>query len=470
MTKTRSIFFLILILLASCTKIKVTPPQNLEIHDFILKGLNTFYLWQSKVPDLSDNRFLNTASYEQFLASETDADQFFENLIYQRNTVDKWSWIVEDYVALENSFQGISVHNGMEFGLVFEKDSNRDLFAYVRYVLPNTDASEKEVKRGMIFNKVNGSKLNINNYRNLLFSGSLSYTIHLADYNDGNPTSNGTTIDLSKSAYTENPIFLTKIIEEGAKKIGYIMYNSFTSSFDQELNAAFLTFKNSGITDLIFDVRYNGGGSVQTAVYVSSMITGQFKDQLFSRNEWNDKININDANLEKRFTDLLMSKGNQENINSVFLDNVYFITTKSSASASELVMNGLSPYINVHSVGTQTHGKYVGSVTLYDSPNFFTKENINPNHTWAMQPIVIAIKNKLGENRPEGFEPSVLLQEDYKNLGVLGETSDPLLARTIQYITTGAKGKHLQKTQNHPPFFDSKLATPTGNNMYIQIK
>lgn len=470
MTKKNSIFLLTLILLVSCSKIKVAPPQNLEINDFIWRGLNTFYLWQSKVPDLSDNRFLSTNSYEQFLASETNADQFFENLIYQRNTSDKWSWIVEDYVALENSFQGVSVHNGMEFGLVYEKDSNRDLFAYVRYVLPNTDASEKQVKRGMIFNKVNGSKLNTNNYRDLLFSSNTSYTIHLADYNDGNPLSNGTSIDLTKSAYTENPIFITKIIEEGTKKIGYVMYNSFTSSFDQELNAAFLAFKNSGITDLIFDLRYNGGGSVQTAVYVSSMITGQFDGQLFSKNEWNDKINIADTNLEKRFTDQMLIDGNQENINSLSLDEVYFITTKSSASASELVINGLSPYINVHTVGTQTHGKYVGSITLYDSPNLFSKENINPNHTWAMQPIVIAIKNKLGENRPEGYEPNVLIQEDYNNLGVLGETSDPLLARTIQYITTGAKGKQLHKTQNHPAFFDSKLGTPSSNNMYIQIK
>ena len=470
MTKNTNLLLLFFFIATSCTKIKVSPPENVAIHDFIWKGLNTYYLWQPKVPNLADNRFLNTASYQQFLESEPNTDQFFENLIHQRNTVDNWSWIVEDYIALENSFQGISVHNGIEFGLVFEKDSDLDLFAYVRYVLPNTDASAKNVQRGMIFNQVNGNKLNTNNYRDLLFSDNTSYTIHLADYNEGNPISNGATITLSKSEYTENPVFLTKIIEEGTKKIGYIMYNSFTSNFDQELNTAFLNLKNSGVTDLIFDVRYNGGGSVQTAVHLSSMITGQFKDQLFSKNEWNAKISISNSNLEKRFTDVMTIDGNQVNINSLSLDKVYFITTKSSASASELVINGLNPFIDVHTVGTKTRGKYVGSITLYDSPQFFNKENINPNHTWAMQPIVLEIKNKLGENNPEGFEPSVTLHEDYNNLGILGETSDPLLARTIRYITTGAKGKQRQKFKHHKPFFDSKLGTPTSNNMYVDIK
>lgn len=469
MRKSTIYFLLVILIITSCTKIKVTPTQDLEVNNFIWKGLNTYYLWQKKVTDLTDNRFLNPNSYYDFLGSEPNPVQFFENLLYQRKTIDKWSWIVEDYNALENSFQGITLHNGMEFGLVFENGSTTDVFGYVRYVLPNSDASSKNLKRGMIFNSINDVKLNINNYRNLLFS-SANYTINFADYNNGNPVTNGTSIALTKVEYTENPVFITKIITSNSKKIGYLMYNSFTSNFDDELNAAFLTLKNKGITDLIVDLRYNGGGSVRTAVYLSSMITGQFSGQLFAKKKWNDKIVLSVSNLEERFTNQINNNNIQENINSLSLDKVYFITTNSSASASELVINGLKPYIDIKTVGTKTHGKYVGSITLYDSPSLFNKENINPNHNWAMQPIVLEIKNKLGENSIEGFTPNIVLSEDYNNLGVLGETTDPLLQRTVTYITTGSKGKILLNKNILIEFSNSKLALPTSNNMYVEIK
>ena len=470
MTKNTVYLLFVILATASCTKIKVAPSEHLEVNNFIWKGLNNFYLWQDKITDLADNRFLNPNSYESFLSSEQNSEQFFENLLHQRNTVDNWSWIVEDYIALESSFQGTSLHNGLEFGLVYEKGSTTNVFGYVRYVLPNSDASHKEVKRGMLFNAVNGIKLNNNNYRNLLFSSNPQYSINLANYNNGNPISNGTTITLTKSEYTENPVFITKIISSGNKKIGYIMYNSFTTNFDNELNTAFSTLKTNGITDLIVDLRYNGGGSVKTAVYLSSMITGQFNGQLFANMQWNDKFSTNNANLEERFTNQMNNGISQETINSLSLDKAYFITTNSSASASELVINGLKPYIDVKTIGTKTHGKYVGSITLYDSPKLYNKENVNPNHKWAMQPIVFEVKNKLGHNSPEGFVPNLQLAEDYNNLGVLGQASDPLLSRAIMYITTGSKGKQKLIKNEFKEVYNSKLALPTSNNMYVELK
>jgi len=87
-----------------------------------------------------------------------------------------------------------------------------------------------------------------------------------------------------------------------------------------------------------------------------------------------------------------------------------------------------------------------------------------------MQPIVLEIKNKLGENSIEGFTPNIVLSEDYNNLGILGETTDPLLQRTITYITTGSKGRVLLNKNILTEFSNSKLALPTSNNMYVEIK
>jgi len=454
----------------SCTKTTIGIDQDYQVNNFIWSGLNTYYLWQDKVANLSDARFLNMQEYNSFLGSETAPEVFFENLLHQRNVVDKWSWIVDDYLALEQAFQGITKHHGMEFGLAAIEGNATDVFGYVRYVLPNSDASNQNVQRGMLFNAVNGTQLTRSNYGSLLFSTD-SYTIHLADFVGGAFVSNGNTIALTKSAYQENPVFITKTITSGTKKIGYLMYNAFTSSFDGQLNAAFLTLKASGITDLIVDLRYNGGGSIRTAAYLSSMITGQFTGELFSKNHWNSRIQglISTEKLVNNFVNEIDNGSVKEAINSLQLTKVYFITTGSSASASELVINGLKPYIDVKIVGTKTHGKYVGSVTLYDSPNF-SRTGVSTEHTWAMQPIVLEVKNKLGENDKDGFDPDKKLGESFTDLGVLGELSDPLLQRTITYITTGAKGgvapssKFLIKE-----ITNSKLELPTRNNMYVEL-
>ncbi len=136
--------------------------DGVEIQDFIWNGMNVFYLWQPNVPNLADDRFGGPSDpeYLQFLASEPDPEDFFEGLIYNRQTVDFWSWIVDDYIELENSFAGISKSNGVDFGLARISNSN-DLVGYVRYIMPNTDASNKDIRRGDAFTRVNGTPMTI---------------------------------------------------------------------------------------------------------------------------------------------------------------------------------------------------------------------------------------------------------------------------------------------------------------------
>ncbi|WP_407277310.1 S41 family peptidase [Tenacibaculum maritimum] len=465
------LFILTVLFVFSCDK-KEAVPANVEIQSFVWKGLNAYYLWQEEIEELSDRRFTSDQQLFNYLQGYENPANLFENLLYERGITDKWSWIVDDYIALEQAFQGTTETTGMEFGLnSFINDSSK-LFGYVRYVVTGTDAENKGITRGMLFTEVNGTQITKNNYRNLLFSKENSYTITLANYNNGSPITNGTTITLNKSQYTENPIHKSTIFNEGGKKIGYLMYNSFTTDFDDELNNEFATFKNEGITDLIIDLRYNGGGSVRTATYLASMITGQFNNQVFASQRWNKKImdHLNTSNFTNNFTDKIDNGIVTQTIHSVGLENIYFITTNSSASASELLINGLASYINVKQVGTKTHGKYVGSVTLYDSPNY-TRKDANPNHNWAMQPIVLEIVNKDGTNSKDGFSPTVELPENFGNLGILGDRNEPLLERTISLITTGSKGFSSLNVFDAPKeFSNSKLHTPTRNNMYVELK
>ncbi|CAL2101066.1 C-terminal processing protease CtpA/Prc, contains a PDZ domain [Tenacibaculum sp. 190130A14a] len=464
-----TLLLLISIVIFSCSRDELSP-ENVQVQSFIWRGLNAYYLWQGEIPDLSDNKFISDQQLFNYLSDKGEPANFFNSLLYQKGTIDKWSWIVDDYVALEQAFQGTTRTTGMEFGIAEFKSDPTKVFGYVRYVVAGTDAANKGVTRGMIFTEVDGTELTQQNYRSLLFSNNNAYTIHLADFNAGDPITNATTINLTKSTNTENPILVAKTLDEGGKKIGYLMYNGFISNFDMQLNQVFAQFKADNITELIVDLRYNGGGSVNTATYLASMITGQFKGEIFAKQQWNSKFMnalADPDNLNNRFTDKIDS----QSINSLNLTNVYFITTDGSASASELLMNGLVPHITVKSVGTKTHGKYVGSITLYDSPNFYNKVNINPNHKWAMQPIVLEIVNKDGNNDKDGIDPTVEFPEDYGNLGILGDKAEPLLARTLQLITTGSRAFSLQRV----PFelktiSSSKANSPTYNNMYVELE
>lgn len=439
--------FSFLFLLIGCSNKSEKIPNDLEINDFVWRGLNDVYFWKAQVPNLDDFKFANQSQLNSYLKGFNTPESLFESLIYDRNNTDKWSLIFDDYISLENWLNGISMHNGMEFGLVHVSDNNTDIFGYVRYVLPNTSAEQNGVLRGMIFNSVNGTKLTVNNYSSLLFSNNTSYSIGLATYNNNvTVTSTVQNINLDRIEYQENPVYLTNMITSGSHKIGYLMYNGFYSSYDNQLNTAILNLKNQGITDLVLDLRYNGGGSVRTASFLASMITGQFTNQLFTKEHWN-------ADMQKQFEDLypqyLVNNfsdklADNSAINHLNLNKLYVITTGSTASASELVINGLNPYISVKSIGTKTVGKYVASITVYDSKDL-ARAGANPNHTYAMQPIVLEELNKLNQNDKDGFDPNIVLPENYSDLGILGNENEPLFKAAIDLISSGGKFNTSQK-------------------------
>ena len=439
-------------------------PGNLRINDFVWKGMNLYYLWQADVPNLDDNRFVNQDQLNTFLTDYSSPVALF-NSLRVNNTVDRFSVIFPDYHVLEGILSGNTKNNGMDFGLRYKTGSTTDIFGWVRYIIPNSDASTKNIQRGVIFYAINGTPLTVDNYQSLLNSDT--YSIDLADYDNGNITPNGQSISLTKTNLSENPILLNTVINQGNHKIGYLMYNGFYASYDNQLNTAFGQFQSENITDLVLDLRYNSGGSIRTATRLASMITGQFNGQLFAKEQWNAKAqayyeDTDPGNLRNNFSNSIGATG----INSLQLNKIYILTSKSTASASELIINCLKPYIDVVQIGDVTTGKNVGSITLYDSPTF-TKSNVSGSHFYAMQPIVLKIVNKNGFGEyTEGLAPNYSLVENLGNLDVLGNTSEPLLSTAIGLIT--ANGRMLQQNPNQMSrdFEDAKSMSPLRSEMY----
>ncbi len=479
-----------LVLLAACSKNDndITAPDTVDpdpnagvvVQDFMWKAMNFWYFWQSDVENLSDTKFQNTPegseNYTNFLLSEENPANFFNNKL--RFSEDRFSFFSDNYVELTNQLAGISKSNGVEFGLVGIRNSE-NIFGYVRYILPNSDASNKDIQRGDLFTGVNGETLTRSNYRSLLFGESNTYTLNMSEFVDGvlRPTDNSVMLE-KQEGVSENPVFLDKIFEINGKKIGYLVYNGFTNEYDENLNDAFARFKSGGVTDLIVDFRYNPGGSVRTARYLSSMIYGTNTNDVFLKARYNGKYQalLEDNNRETRrfFADRIA--GGSE-INTLNLRKAYFITTKASASASELVINGLEPYLDAVQVGDTTRGKNEFSVTMVDDRgsdfgpyvyNPARRNNIKQGNNWAIQPLIGRNENADGfSDYTAGLVPDVQLKEDVRNLGVLGDQNEPLLAKALEQIT-GISAKR-NFTEKNPIYelTNSKMFTPLKDNMYV---
>lgn len=413
---------------------------TLEISDFIWRGLNEYYYWQESVELLSDEISSEQMSYNNFISSNPNPNVFFNSLLHPD---DKFSFLKQDFRELENTLQGVFSTLGIEFGLLRACENCNDLVGFVKYVHKGSNADGKNIKRGDIFVGVNGSRLKATNYQSLLFGEQESILLDMAKIQNGEILRTNTNVELKREFdFKINPIQLASIISVEnqktmfSKKIGYLMYNQFVADKSEEINNVFKEYKDQAIDDLILDLRYNGGGSIRNCVELASMITGQFKNQIFAKEKWNKKTetylieNFGKETILNRFVSVLQSG---EQINSLNLNRVLIITSSETASASELIINGLRPYIEVIHIGSRTTGKNVASITVYDYIG--EGETKNPNHTYAMQPIVLKIANAEGyADYTDGLIPDYYIEENLQNFGSLGSKDEPLLSLTLNII------------------------------------
>ena len=431
--------------------IVVASTENLEVEDFIYKVMNFAYYWQKDVPNLADNKFTDDKEYTAFLQSFDGPAALFEGLQYE---ADKYSALIDDYEAFENNIKGISLSNGMVFGLVrFSQDSS-DIFGYVQYVLAGSDAKAKGVKRGAIFTEVNGTQLTISNYRELLLSNTSSYTIGLATINNNTITKTGSSISLINTEQTEQSVHIAKVIEHAGKKVGYVMYNSFVTSQDEALKTAFADLAAAPIDELVVDLRYNRGGSVATAQLLAGLVAGEHANKIFGKFVFNEKLSS--ENTEVEITNSNINLG---------LSRVFFLTTKSSASASEMTINGLKPYLNVVQVGDTTEGKDVGSNPFYD---YIDRDRTkNPNHKYLLLPITFKYYNSedVGDYS-EGLLPNVSLRENLTNLGELGNPEEPLLKKALEYLS-GQTTERISIGSRSTPALFIEIQTKAGRAIYF---
>ncbi|MDR2763584.1 MAG: hypothetical protein LBB90_00955 [Tannerella sp.] len=384
-----------------------------KVNQFIAEYMKELYLWTSSV------------DWQEIKpADESDPFVFFGKLIY---SADRWSMLTDDLQGVTNEFEGVSTTFGHV--LIFGRFSNSDaLFAIVLYVYPDTPAERAGVKRGDIFLTINGEEITEENYIDLYYAPSL--VVGRGILTDQGIAFDDQAFSMKAETLYENPIIKDTVIVKGAHKIGYLCYTDYTMESENALMALFARYKSQDVTDVVLDLRYNGGGFAQTSVLLGSILAPaavvQRKDVFLTQvrnNAWmeylqKEKIDINDY-----FTDTLSV--------NMDLKRIFVLTTENTASASESTLVGLDPYMDVVRIGTATHGKYYGG-------GLFSDEGSKDIANWGMYLMIYRFDNRNGTTAlagAGGLAPDIEVEEDYFPLYPFGDERDPLLGTALEVIT-----------------------------------
>lgn len=420
---TTILFFLAVAIFIGCSKDDPSPdrPEASEytkkVNKFIYEAMSDIYFWYDELPDIDYNY-------------ETDSKAYFNKLIY---VDDKWSYITDDVDALEASFEGIEKTYGWSLAFYNLTDIQR-IVALVEYVYPETPASVAGFKRGDILMQIDGNDLSQSNYRELLYSDQADVTI-------GTTTESNiiadTTISLTSSVLTLNPVLTTNIVEHDGRKIGYIFYAQYISDFNNALDEAFASLVSQGATDLVVDLRYNPGGTISAAQHLCSCIAPidvVDNNSILVTYKWNDKYQ--EYFIDRQIMNQVEVYFDNQVPTKMGLNRVYFLTGEGTASASELSITGLKAYMNeVVTVGDTTYGKYTASITLKPE-DYYNEAYSEEIANWGLQPIVLRYANAAGvTDFKDGFAPDIPVDDDLFAAFPLGDKNDPLFKAAIEDIT-----------------------------------
>ncbi|UKT66082.1 S41 family peptidase [Pedobacter mucosus] len=375
---------------------------------------------------------------------------------------DKYSFIDDGSVASQLS--GVSGDYG------FSANFDASNLLRVKFVYPNSPADLKGLKRGYLITRVNGggvsrsSQTDIDNLNNGIFGSNPTITMTVAK-----PDVTSQDLVITRGSYTINPVLFTKTYTVGAKKIGYIVFNSFTTNAAAFLDAAFAKFASDGVTELVVDLRYNGGGSVATSELFTNLIappaqngkvmyttywTKTMQDEkatILSNQKFYAKGNDNITRLYSLFDysyKPTMAAGNQEifakrgSLNG--LTRVYFLVASGTASASELLINNLKPVMDVKLIGRKTYGKPVGFFSI----------RIDKNDLYIPQ---FQTKNQLDQG--DYFDGMAVDKDIADDLTKdFGDTSEAMLAQALYYSANSNFTSYLK---------DNSLSSTSGSSRVL---
>lgn len=409
------------------------------------------YYWYSNVPTL-DPFSSKYATAEDLLSTmKSYATGSGSTVLDRYSFLDRTGDLnsqLQDGVS--GSLKKVSATSG-DFGMEvsYAMDKNGKSYLFVLYADKNSPAGKAGVSRGDLITAINGdtalsydgsSGAHVKKMVAAIYdASSVSLTVRKV----GNINSTATTkYDLATTTYNINPVLFDTIYTKNGMKTGYFSFYTFTNVYTSTgaasntktvLDALFTKFKAAGINNLIVDLRYNGGGSVTTAEYLDSVIApASAAGKTMYYYTYNDKLT---ANMDR--VGLEASVNFPAATGGFSLNNVIFIVSSNTASASELTLNNLKPYMDgqIKLIGETTYGKPVGFITFTLNDHDSTGKE---NYLADLYAINFATENA---KREGGYFSGIAVDKssgDYIDAAWGDDNADESLGYALNYIESGS--------------------------------
>lgn len=338
----KSILFILIfaVIMISCKKTVAPDTTNavdLGARDDLYTFMNDYYLWYKVMPTVVKDNY-------------KDPYELLDAMMYK--TLDRWSFVMtyDEFIA---QYTGTFVGHGIRIGLDHSSQTR------IVQIYNKADLYKHGVRRGWIVKTLNGTALapifiagNATAYNNLIGPSQAGWSNTFVFQT---PEGKDSSITTSKSTFTLNTVLAMDTLHLGSGITGHLVFDEFFTPANTELDSAFTYFRNCNITNLIVDLRYNGGGDMSILTNMASYLVGSgHQNATFLLLSYNDKHT--DRNTSYIFNSA---------ITPVNVSKIVFITSRYTASASEDLINGLTPFFNASgtnlvTLGDTTNGKPVG--------------------------------------------------------------------------------------------------------------
>lgn len=370
------------------------------------------YLYYQDIPDKNSLNFFKKPS------------EFLSSMVSSKDKKSGATFSHIDSVFVTTRSTSTTPTFGFEGTMV--RAENGSYGIRVLYTQENSPAEEAGLKRGDLIIAANNKKINSSDLF-YITSPKEAYLFTMGKLNErGFDTLQ--TVQMPSPRIVENKnIYKSDIMEIGGKRVAYIMYNEFGNNDAENLKLLFKDIAGQSVDDIILDLRYNPGGYVNIAQLVSTNLAPQeAMGSVFLKMTHNDKINQTDI---LNFEQSLLANGSPVNYK-----NLYVITSSNTASASEIVINCLRPYMagRLIQVGTATFGKNVAQ-------QLYTDEAKAPMLEFWMTNSLLSNAEDFSDYYTNGLNPDYEIAENFKGeLGELGTAQDSLMIPIIKHIETGS--------------------------------
>lgn len=444
---------------------RTTSDEIYYANVFARDALEIYYLWNAEVYDKLDLLDPNT--------NQGPITTVEKDIRYKENgkEVDKWTQLIDDISSFTSSLDGVETTYG--YHLQYDKFENTgNYFFTISYVYKDSPAERAGLKRGDIIVRLDGAAITEANFWNVIYSSQVTLTMGVLT-DEG--IAQGDDVALTAVEMYEDPILDYKVFDCNGIPVGYLAYTSFDYASVPKLIDICKEFKAAGVEELIIDLRYNGGGYVVTEEAIASMLAPEnevrnhslYQTEIYNQQLTEAFLKEGDDLCTYFSTSFTIRDANQKQITvstegaNIGVNKIYALIGSGTASASESLIIGLMPFMEVTLIGTNSHGKYCTGAVL--QPKHIYKTAPQAISDWGAYVMIGRYADRNGNNpcMPDGLVPDVMLHDNTLDGYQLGDERETLLRQAL--LMAGKTDIPDTRSLSDQPHYDTHpvLASPT---------